>query len=108
MGCHIRNNWALLVLVPVRTCSTFLPLVGSLRGSYCCAQNSMRLDEQDAASLWVLPLHGSLAAKEQKLVFQKPPKGVRKVVLATNVAETSITIDDVVYVIDRYEASNEI
>jgi len=60
---------------------------------------------------WILPLHGSLPAEEQKRVFLRPPKNVVKVVLATNVAETSITIDDVGFVIDsgrvkeeRYEA----
>ena len=36
----------------------------------------------------------------QKLIFNKPEPGVRKIVLATNLAETSITINDVVFVVD--------
>ena len=51
-------------------------------------------------SLYALPLHASLQSSEQRLVFKKPPSGKRKVVAATNVAETSITIEDVVAVID--------
>ena len=49
---------------------------------------------------WLLPLHSSVSAGDQRKVFQVPPSGVRKVVLATNIAETSITVPDVVYVID--------
>ncbi|SPQ22030.1 1b0927df-ff66-4723-a9ed-f3c5885e749d [Thermothielavioides terrestris] len=51
-------------------------------------------------SLHVLPLHASLETREQKKVFAAPPPGKRKVVVATNVAETSITIDDIVAVVD--------
>lgn len=48
----------------------------------------------------LLPLHASLLPTEQKRVFLQPPSGKRKIVAATNVAETSITIEDIVAVID--------
>ncbi|XP_016572735.1 DExH-box ATP-dependent RNA helicase DExH5, mitochondrial isoform X2 [Capsicum annuum] len=48
----------------------------------------------------LLACHGSMASTEQRLIFDKPEDGVRKIVLTTNIAETSITIDDVVFVID--------
>lgn len=51
-------------------------------------------------NLHALPLHASLQSVEQRKVFQTPPRGQRKVIAATNVAETSITIDDIVAVID--------
>ena len=47
-----------------------------------------------------LPLHASLLPAEQRRVFPPPPHGQRKVIAATNVAETSITISDIVAVID--------
>ncbi|KAI9888926.1 MAG: hypothetical protein M1814_006158 [Vezdaea aestivalis] len=51
-------------------------------------------------SMYALPLHASLLPAEQKRVFHEPPLGRRKVIIATNVAETSITIPDIVAVID--------
>ncbi|KAI1101951.1 P-loop containing nucleoside triphosphate hydrolase protein [Jackrogersella minutella] len=55
---------------------------------------------KNVSSLHVLPLHSSLDTREQRRVFASAPSGKRKVVVATNVAETSITIDDIVAVID--------
>ncbi|KAJ3033803.1 hypothetical protein HDV00_005816 [Rhizophlyctis rosea] len=48
----------------------------------------------------VLPLHSSVPMAGQGEVFKNFGEGVRKVVLSTNIAETSVTINDVVYVID--------
>nr|GLL32231.1 DExH-box ATP-dependent RNA helicase DExH5, mitochondrial [Ipomoea trifida] len=54
----------------------------------------------DASRVLLLACHGSMASSEQRLIFDEPEGGVRKIVLATNIAETSITINDVVFVID--------
>lgn len=54
----------------------------------------------DPCRVLLLACHGSMASSEQRLIFDKPEDGVRKIVLATNMAETSITINDVVFVVD--------
>ncbi|XP_059649653.1 DExH-box ATP-dependent RNA helicase DExH5, mitochondrial-like [Cornus florida] len=54
----------------------------------------------DTSRVLLLACHGSMASSEQRLIFDGPEDGVRKIVLATNIAETSITINDVVFVID--------
>jgi ATP-dependent helicase HrpB len=53
-----------------------------------------------AATLAVLPLHGEMPLDEQARAVGPAPAGRRKVVLATNVAESSVTIDGVVAVVD--------
>ena len=53
-----------------------------------------------SARLHVVPLHGQLSGEEQRRAFDPAPFGMTKLVLATNVAETSLTIPDVVAVFD--------
>jgi ATP-dependent RNA helicase DDX35 len=47
-----------------------------------------------------LPLYAGLPTSEQLAVFQPAQEGERKVIVATNVAEASVTIDGIVYVVD--------
>ncbi|KAL2326748.1 hypothetical protein Fmac_020175 [Flemingia macrophylla] len=48
----------------------------------------------------VISLHSMVPAIELKKVFMPPPHGCRKIVLSTKIAETAVTVDDIVYVID--------
>ncbi|XP_068902133.1 probable ATP-dependent RNA helicase kurz isoform X2 [Tenebrio molitor] len=54
----------------------------------------------NAQPLWVLPLYSMLPTHKQNEVFRPPPAGCRLCVVSTNVAETSLTIPNVKYVID--------
>ncbi|KAH9486800.1 putative helicase C15C4.05 [Psilocybe cubensis] len=48
----------------------------------------------------IYPLHSTLSSESQGAVFDVPPPGIRKIVIATNIAETGITIPDITCVID--------
>ncbi len=59
-----------------------------------------RLNGALDSSALILPLHGSLSIAEQNAALATPPVGKRKIVLATNIAESSLTIDGITLVVD--------
>ena len=76
-----------------------------------CRKISLEADEMireaDAGTLKVYPLYGSLPPAQQQRIFEPapPPRGKnqrpgRKCIVSTNIAETSLTIDGIVYVVD--------
>jgi ATP-dependent RNA helicase DHX29 len=74
----------------------FLPGIAEIR-----VLNDMLLGHPMFSSNWyVYPLHSTIASEDQEAAFLVPPEGTRKIVLATNIAETGITIPDVTCVID--------
>ncbi|CAB9499109.1 splicing factor ATP-dependent RNA helicase [Seminavis robusta] len=54
----------------------------------------------DSPPLLVLPMYSQLPADLQAKIFETAPKGIRKCIVSTNVAETSLTVDGIKYVID--------
>ncbi|PVV03992.1 hypothetical protein BB560_001529, partial [Smittium megazygosporum] len=67
----------------------------------CCQVITERLKDVDGApKLIVLPIYSQLPADLQAKIFDSVESGVRKVVVATNIAETSLTVDGIRYVVD--------
>ncbi|XP_041919727.1 probable ATP-dependent RNA helicase DHX40 isoform X3 [Alosa sapidissima] len=61
-----------------------------------------RYDVNDSSveGLLILPLYGAMPTDQQKQIFQPPPEGIRKCVVATNIAATSLTINGIRYIVD--------
>uniref|UniRef100_A0A8D0AIG6 Putative ATP-dependent RNA helicase DHX57 n=1 Tax=Sander lucioperca TaxID=283035 RepID=A0A8D0AIG6_SANLU len=90
----------------------FLPGLAEIKMLYEQLKSNRMFNNRGANRCEVYPLHSSLSNEEQQAVFSRPPEGVTKIIISTNIAETSVTIDDVVYVIDsgkmkekRYDAT---
>jgi ATP-dependent RNA helicase DDX35 len=53
-----------------------------------------------APKILALPLYATLPVEEQAIIFDPPPRDTRKVIFSTNIAEASVTIDGIKYVVD--------
>ena len=91
----------------------FLPGIGEIGSLEQQLQGSYHF-RASAKQHLILPLHSAVSSNDQKLIFKRPAHGTRKIILCTNIAETSVTIDDVEYVIDtgrmkeqQYDASRK-
>ncbi|KAJ6653691.1 hypothetical protein lerEdw1_008817 [Lerista edwardsae] len=76
-----------------RTCELLFQKAESI--DYC-------FDVRDCSveGLLILPLYGSMPTDQQKRIFLPPPSGIRKCVVSTNIAATSLTVDGIRYVVD--------
>ncbi|NWU82329.1 DHX29 helicase, partial [Onychorhynchus coronatus] len=90
----------------------FLPGLAHIQQLYDLISTDRRFNLRDRHRL--VALHSVLSTQDQAAAFTIPPFGIRKIVLATNIAETGITIPDVVFVIDtgrtkenRYHESSQ-
>ncbi|KAM6109761.1 ATP-dependent RNA helicase DHX29 isoform 2-T2 [Phoenicopterus ruber ruber] len=90
----------------------FLPGLAHIQQLYDLISSDRRFNLRDRHRL--IALHSVLSTQDQAAAFTIPPLGIRKIVLATNIAETGITIPDVVFVIDtgrtkenRYHESSQ-
>lgn len=60
----------------------------------------MLTEKKMSHSVYCLPCYANLTIDKQMKIFEPTPINKRKIVVATNIAETSITIENIVYVID--------
>ncbi|XP_016374315.1 ATP-dependent RNA helicase DHX29-like isoform X1 [Sinocyclocheilus rhinocerous] len=91
----------------------FLPGLAHIQQLYDLLTTDKRFSSKDRYKL--VALHSTLSSQDQSSAFTVPPPGVRKIVLSTNIAETGVTIPDVVFVIDtgktkenRYHESSQV
>lgn len=77
-------------------------LTGQEEIDTCCEilHNRMKMLGSDVPELIILPVYSSLPSEMQSRIFDPAPPGTRKCIVATNIAEASLTIDGIYYVID--------
>ncbi|KAL9542861.1 hypothetical protein PS6_009585 [Mucor atramentarius] len=88
-GFNVPDTGAILV---------FLPGMNEIRKLYDLVSSHNVFG--DESKFLLIALHSALSSEHQEKAFDVPPKGVRKIVFSTNIAETGVTISDVTIVID--------
>ncbi|KAI1797739.1 P-loop containing nucleoside triphosphate hydrolase protein [Ganoderma leucocontextum] len=76
----------------------FMPGMGEIRRLNDMLTEHPAFSAEDQFRIY--PLHSTISSDQQGAVFDIPPSGIRKIVIATNIAETGITIPDITCVID--------
>lgn len=93
--------WPLLRQPTEDSILVFLPGQGEIRQlATALSQRLSTLPSQQQQAIVVAPLYGGLSLEQQRRAIEPAPPGARKIVLATNIAETSLTIDGVAVVLD--------
>ena len=81
-------------------CDILVFLTGQEEIDDCVSKITVMASNAKLPPLIALPIYAALPAEKQAKIFAPAPRGTRKIIFATNIAETSITIDSIKYVID--------
>jgi ATP-dependent RNA helicase DHX29 len=100
--CRPENNSTLLAPdgadLSTGSVLVFLPGLGEIRSMTERLEANRSLG--DSRRFEIIPMHSTLSSKDQRRVFVPAKHGCRKIILSTNIAETSVTIPDVICVLD--------
>lgn len=104
VGCYFRalahfERFSCLVCVAVVSCLSCLVLSDGFARAQVLNERGRALPPS-ADKLLPCPLYAAMPPAQQLLAFNPAPAGTRKVILATNIAESSITIEGILYVVD--------
>ncbi|KAK8854055.1 ATP-dependent RNA helicase Cdc28 [Tritrichomonas musculus] len=84
----------------VQPCDILVFLTGQDEIDDCVVKIQQMASNAKCKPLIALPIYAALPSEKQAQIFKPAPNGTRKIIFATNIAETSITIESIKYVID--------
>ncbi|CAH2048163.1 unnamed protein product [Thlaspi arvense] len=91
---------AIRTVVQIHMCEPPGDILVFLTGEEEIEEACRRINKELGDQVKVLPLYATLPQAMQQKIFDPAPEGGRKIVVSTNIAETSLTIDGIVYVVD--------